>query len=192
MCLSPDGRTLTASTGKGLYTWDIASGHTLSVHEDIKLGPTALSPDGTLLVTGRPMQVLQPPDDHALCTVTSANNPLAAVFSPDGQILAIAQVDQTVLLWNTRSRQDVVTLKGHKDRLLALSFHPDGRTLASGSQDGKAILWDTATGTATKTFDGGNSVAALAFSPSGKTLAAGLGGGSSSSSNDTVRLWPVP
>ncbi|SPE62970.1 Serine/threonine-protein kinase AfsK [Streptomyces netropsis] len=192
MSLSPDGRTLAASTSKGLYVWDVVSGRTLDVHEDSKSGPTAFSPDGKLLISGYPLQVRQMPGGRTLAALDEGTTSREALFSPDGQILAIAQLDDTVRLWNTSSRQDVVTLKGHKARIQALAFHPGGRTLASADQGGTVRLWDTATATVTTTFTSHNSIAAVAFSPDGKTLAAGLNGGTSYSTHDTVRLWKLP
>nr|WTB36220.1 hypothetical protein OG781_27175 [Streptomyces sp. NBC_00830] len=129
---------------------------------------------------------------RTLATIEGTNNSSDAVFSPDGQILAIAQVDETVRLWNTTSRQEIVTLKGHKNTVHKVAFHPSGSMLASVDGDGIARLWDTATGKATATFKGPNSMEAVAFSPDGKTLAVGLNGGTTYSSHDTVRVWPVP
>ncbi|GGR09467.1 WD40 repeat domain-containing serine/threonine protein kinase [Streptomyces netropsis] len=192
MSLSPDGRTLAASTAKGLYVWDVGSGRTLDIHEDCKSGPAVFSPDGKLLVSGYPLQVRQMPDGRMLYTLDEIINPREAVFSPDGQILAVVQQSNTVRLWNTSSRQDVVALKGHRNQVHALAFHPGGRTLATADQSGSVRLWDTATGATTATFTSPSSIEAVAFSPDGKTLAAGLNGGTSYSTHDTVRLWAVP
>ncbi|MCJ0871085.1 WD40 repeat domain-containing serine/threonine protein kinase [Streptomyces sp. AP-93] len=184
--LSPDGKTVAASGREGLYVWDVPSGRAGAVNEDAKGGPAAFSPDGRLLAAGFPVQVRRMPADQLLATVAGGQNKDArlAVFSPDGQILAIAQVDYTVRLWNAGSRQDVASLDRHGAEILALAFHPGGRLLASADSDGKAFLWDTASGSAAATFTGGSAIDAVAFSPDGKTLAAGLHGG-------TVRLWPV-
>ncbi|MEU2868106.1 protein kinase [Streptomyces olivoreticuli] len=185
--LSPDGRTLAASSAKGLYVWDVPSGRTLAVHEDSKIGPTAFSPDGTLLAAGDPFQLRQMPADQVVTTVGDGKRSFwkLAVFSPDGQILAAVQTGGTVLLWNAGTRKDMAVLDRHKEAIQALAFHPGSRILASADKDGTALLWDTASGSATATFTGGSAIQQVAFSPDGKTLAAGLEGG-------TVRLWAVP
>lgn len=192
LALSPDGETLVASLSEGLYVWDLASGRELDVIEGEDSGPLAFSPDGKLLVSAFPLKLWEMPSRRALVTIDEYTSHRIAVFSPDSQLLAIAQLDGTIRLWNAATRQDVVTLKGHKDWVNALAFHPSGRTLASAGRDGTARLWDTATGKSTATFTCPNSLETVAFSPDGKTLAAGLSSGSSATEKDTVRLFAVP
>ncbi|MFI1851458.1 WD40 repeat domain-containing serine/threonine protein kinase [Streptomyces sp. NPDC020480] len=192
LALSPDGETLVAGLSEGLYVWDLASGRQLDIIEGQYSGPLAFSPDGKLLVSAFPLKLWEMPSRRALVTIDEHTSHRIAVFSPDNQLLAIAQLDGTIRLWNAATRQDVVTLKGHKDWVNALAFHPSGRTLASAGRDETARLWDTATGKPTATFTCPNSLEAVAFSPDGKTLAAGLGSGSSPGTKDTVRLFAVP
>ncbi|GAA2154814.1 hypothetical protein GCM10009760_54090 [Kitasatospora kazusensis] len=184
--LSPDGRTLAASSPKGLYVWEVPSGRTLAVHEDSKSGPTAFGPDGGLLAAGDPLQLRRLLADQVVTTVAVGPQKASklAEFSPDGQLLAVVLVDYTVLLWNAATHQAIATLDRHKAAIQALAFHPGSRLLASADQDGTALLWDTASGSATTAFTGHGPVQALAFSPDGKTLAVGVRSGS-------VHLWPV-
>ncbi|MDT0449386.1 WD40 repeat domain-containing serine/threonine protein kinase [Streptomyces hesseae] len=191
MDVSPDGRTLVASTGQGLYLWDVPSGRRLAVHDDVKNGPTAFSSDGKTVATGSPVQLRQMPDDRTLLTIDGTGGGRDAVFSPDGQLLAAVN-GGSVLLWNTASRQEVTTLKGDGELIHAIAFHPGGRILASGAMGGKVVVWDTTSGQVTTTFDAHVSVTALAFSPDGKALAVGLSHGAGSGGRDTVRIWPVP
>ncbi|MEU1821089.1 MULTISPECIES: WD40 repeat domain-containing serine/threonine protein kinase [Streptomyces] len=191
MSQSADGRTLAASTPKGQYVWDVASGRGLAVHEDVKGGAAAFSPDGKLLAGGSPVQVRRMPDDQVLLTIDDSAGANKAVFSPDGQILAMTDTLTSIRLWNAASRQDIVTLKGHEDIIQTLAFHPAGRFLASADMKGKLVLWDTTSGTPSATYKASGWIQSLAFSPDGKTLAAGLFGGSSPSASDTVRLWPM-
>ncbi|MFE1554332.1 WD40 repeat domain-containing protein, partial [Streptomyces sp. NPDC058734] len=188
--LSPDGKTLAASSGRGLYLWDTGTGSRLALHQDVKNGPAAYSPDGTMLLAGSPVQLRKGSADTVLATPGAlfANS---AVFSPDGQLLAFGDQGDGVRLWNTATRQDVTTLAGHGSPVQAVAFHPDGRRLASGDRDGKVIVWSTASGTSTATFEPGASVEALAFSPDGKTLAAGCSSGTSVGGTDTVWLWDL-
>ncbi|MCX5192369.1 protein kinase [Streptomyces sp. NBC_00249] len=188
--LSPDGKTLAASSGRGLYLWDTGSASRLALLQDVKNGPALYSPDGAMLLAGSPVQLRKGSADAVLATL-DATVATGAVFSPDGQLLAFGDQGDGVRLWNTATRQDVATLEGHDSPVQAVAFHPDGTTLASGDRDGKVIVWSTVSGTSTATYEPGASVEALAFSPDGKSLAAGCSGGTSVGSNDTVWLWQV-
>ena len=48
-------------------------------------------------------------------------------------------------LWDVESGLEVLTLRGHPDRIYALAFSADGRFLASASRDGTAKVWDATT-----------------------------------------------
>ena len=41
--------------------------------------------------------------------------------------------DQTVKVWDATSGQEMLTLKGHTDRVRSVAFSPDGKRLASAS-----------------------------------------------------------
>ncbi|MFE2308660.1 WD40 repeat domain-containing serine/threonine protein kinase [Streptomyces sp. NPDC059411] len=187
VALSPDNGALAGTSRKGVYVWSLPSGRAHAFREDVTRGPAAFAPDGGLLAIGAPVEVRQMPADQVVANLAGEQNDFSnlAVFSPDGQILAVTQTDHKVRLWNTASRQDIAALDRHGTQIEALAFHPGGRIMASADGDGKAYLWDTASGSTTAEFDGGSRIEALAFSPDGKTLAAGIRDGA-------IRLWNVP
>jgi WD40 repeat protein/tRNA A-37 threonylcarbamoyl transferase component Bud32 len=110
-------------------------------------------------------------------------------FSPDGTRLATALGEDTARIWSARSGQQLLTLKGHEDRVVAIAYSPDGTLIATASLDGTVRTWDAGNGNPLRTFPMGggkeNTVASVAFSPDGHQLAeAGAGG-------PEVSIWDV-
>jgi N-acyl-D-aspartate/D-glutamate deacylase len=107
----------------------------------------------------------------------------AAVFAPDGQVLATAGLDGAVKLVNVADRRTLHTLAAGKDGAYALTFAPDGKLLASAGGDGLVRLWDPAAGREVRQLKGHKgTVSAVAFSRDGKVLASG-------GYDKTIRLW---
>ena len=117
----------------------------------------------------------------------------AVAFSPGGRLLASADADGTVRLWNLATGHPVgAPLRGtsNPNGVRAVAFSPGGRLLASAGADGTVRLWNLATGhpvgaplRATRARWGlRGGVRGVAFSPDGKLLASADGDG-------TVRLW---
>ena len=114
---------------------------------------------------------------------------LKVTFSPSGRLLASADADGTVRLWNPATGQPVGTPlqtgSGPSGGVQAVAFSPDGKLLASADGDGTVRLWNPATGQpvgAPLHASARNGVRAVAFSPDGKLLA-------SADADGTVRLW---
>jgi WD40 repeat protein/transcriptional regulator with XRE-family HTH domain len=117
----------------------------------------------------------------------------AVAFSPGGRLLASADGDGTVRLWNLATGHPVgapLRATSNPNGVRAVAFSPVGRLLASANADGTVRLWNLAdrhpVGTTLRAtrapwgLRGG--VRGVAFSPDGKLLASADGDG-------TVRLW---
>jgi WD40 repeat protein len=63
------------------------------------------------------------------------------VFSPDGSRLASASDDQTICLWDVRSRKLITRIGTHSSPVLSLAFSPDGQQIISGEQDHSVRLY---------------------------------------------------
>src|SRR6187200_1550308 len=66
-------------------------------------------------------------------------------YSPDGKTLASGSEDETIKLWDVKTKKEQATLKGHAAGVWSVTYSPDGKTLASGSKDGTIKLWDVKT-----------------------------------------------
>lgn len=110
-------------------------------------------------------------------------------FSSDGQTLASASEDRTVILWNPYTGKNKFTLKGHTKGAISIAFAPDNSMLASGSNDGTVQLWNAKTGKQihilkrnSKTISYRDAVYSVAFSPDNRMLI-------SLTDDGTIRLW---
>ena len=65
-------------------------------------------------------------------------------FSPDGQRIASAGLDQSVRIWNADSGDLTEMLTGHTERVYSIAFSPDGQRIVTGSADKTIRMWDLA------------------------------------------------
>jgi WD40 repeat protein len=105
-------------------------------------------------------------------------------FSPTGKVLALANSDQTIQLWDTGAWQPIgQPIEAQDQRTHVLVFSPDGKVLATGGADNLVHLWDATTG---KPIGGALTAASivecLSFSPDGKWLAA-------AGADDRLAVW---
>ncbi len=101
-------------------------------------------------------------------------------FSPDGARFASASGDNTARVWDARSGQELLILKGHTSAVTSVVFSPDGRRIATGcggdyytdSMDNTARVWDARSGQELFTLKGHTSaVTSVVFSPDGRRIA---------------------
>ena len=98
-------------------------------------------------------------------------------FSLDGERLASASEDNSILLWEVDgSDEPIAKLKGHTGSVNSVSFSPDGTLLASGGADGTVRLWDLTIDAQTAEFDwhtDPNKLNPIGFSQDGNLLITG-------------------
>jgi WD40 repeat protein len=74
--------------------------------------------------------------------VGGSETPFAAVFSPDGRVLAANPSGSTVRLWDVVTGKELAAYRGHQGGVVSLLFSADGKRLISGSRDGTVLVWD--------------------------------------------------
>jgi WD40 repeat protein len=95
-------------------------------------------------------------------------------FSPDGQILAVANLDNTITFRNAKDLKPLGSpLIGSKEESRKIAFNPNGEILLSRSFDNTIILWDLKTHHPLGPPLQGqpNTINRFAFSPDGQILA---------------------
>jgi WD40 repeat protein len=191
LCLSRDTHLLVAGCDDNtVRIWSVGSGSlTTTLHGFAgRNGAVAISDDGQLLAfsssTQHAIEIrrLDKPHEASTCLFGHTAPLRALAFSRDG-ILASAGLDNTVILWDTRTGERIATLLGHTEGILALAFSEDGKLLASGGSDDSVRVWQVPSGESMLTLQGHTGVVTcLAFLGSSPILASGSG-------DRSIRLW---
>jgi WD40 repeat protein len=187
----PGGRLLAVTETGKVQRWDLDGcrelpGADAAAEELVRRKALALGPGGKRLATLGPdgVCVWDTDESRSLFSFPCLNRgeALAAAFSPDGAILAVAGSEKerdhrlgVVRFWDLATGQEARSpLLGHRDRVTAVAYAADGRTLATGHPDGMVKLWDLAGGEEKVTFRvrGGGLVLCVAFDADDSTLGA--------------------
>jgi WD40 repeat protein len=115
------------------------------------------------------------------------NNVLSAVFSPDGERIVTASLDNTARVWTLMGGSlSSITLRGHTDAVIKAVFSPDGRRIVTASRDNTARVWTLADGRWSSVVLEGHSapVFSAVFSQDGQRIV-------TASLDSTARVWTL-
>ncbi|WP_143268727.1 NB-ARC domain-containing protein [Amycolatopsis vastitatis] len=120
-----------------------------------QVSASALSPDGSWLAVAVNDGIrLWEPESGRLIRLVDApdidDDVLA--LSPDGKVLASADDEGTIRLWDTGTWRTTSVLRGHSTWLSSLAFSADGEKLFTLDSDGNVFTWDLPTGVKTGGF----------------------------------------
>ena len=148
-----------------------------------RVATTALTtprPSGERFLQARPALV-------ATLAGPNARVVYAVEFSPDGDVLAAADGNGRVFLWDVVSGELADSFADPDSQgVLGVAFDSDSELLAAADGNGRVFLWDVVSGELARTFGKRRSpgVNAVAFGLGGDVLAV-------ASSNGRVFLWDV-
>ena len=192
LAFSPDGKLVaSASQDETIKLWDVGTGKVLRALKD-EGRALAFFPDGKTLIAGVGNEDKGDEIMHLWDVETGERKAVwkgptalfeALVFSPDGKLLATADMDKTVRIWDAQTRELKRTFTGY-DYTSSVAFSPDGKLVAAGFHSADILVWDVETGERKQALEGAafGEIRALAYTHDGSTLV-------SAGHDPTIKLW---
>jgi serine/threonine protein kinase/WD40 repeat protein len=165
--IDPNGRWLVFAPpkGDGLSVWDLEQGREVK-RLPLAFKPACLcpAPDGRRLAVSEvdtkspQLKILDLESGHELASWDRqvGDNDNCMSWSADGRLLAIANLDSRVYVWDVPRGQLASVLQGHTAAVITCRFAHAGYLLATTSWDGTTRLWDAVSGEALTTAPGGD------------------------------------
>ena len=157
-------------------------------HYPCSVDKVAISPDGTKVFSGSKsydgkMRLWDVKTREQLWVQQEDTDEITgAVFSPNGQSIAIGGLGGSVMIWDasTGKRLRVILIEDGVD---SVAFSPDGGLMAVGEDHGLIRLWSTQDWCLVRSLKTEDMIEGIAFSPDGRMLAA--------ATFEQVQLWDV-
>jgi WD40 repeat protein len=161
--IRPDGKQLAVATyhyGKdkkkgAILVFQVETGK--QVHQIPRSGSShwgwvGYSSDGKYLVgsapgSGKKIRVFRATDFKPVGDLKGADTHIHGLaLAPDRNLVAVAQSDRTVRLWDIQTGKQVRNFGACPSRSVVVAFSPDGKLVAAGGGYGMARIWQRQTG----------------------------------------------
>ena len=166
VAFTPDGKALvSAGYDATLRIWPLREGAApLVATLPAPLNAVTTAPDGEIIAAGADGKVyfLSPAGERRDALELSATPVIALALSQDGERLAAASIDGSVVVIDRKARALGPALSGPGLPVWSMAFLPDNRTLLTGGGDRMIRRWDCATGDPIGAGASGGSVDPLA------------------------------
>lgn len=196
VAFSPDGNTLVSGSGENILKWALEpTPHIIYTGHQNSINDFALSPDGELIATASGGATgthdntvrLWNTNDEQVALIDAHRGPVTSVaFGPNQRLLATTSADQTAVIWNYDSLEniEVVHVLRHDALVWRAVFSPNGTRIATSTETGLITLWDVESGQIIGEPSQAHpaDIFALTFSPDGTLLASG-------GSDNMIHLW---
>ncbi len=187
IAFSPNAKLLLASGGRGAASgrvalWDVLTGKRLATpgQEYDSILSADIRNDQSQVAFGGPTRLVKlvtPAGELQHKLKKHTDWVTAVAFSPNGKVLATADRNGGVILWDPDNGQELFMLTGHKSSITALSWRDDSKLLASASEDGSVKLWEPQEGKQIKSWNAHPpGVLCVSYSHEGRLVTCGRDG----------------
>lgn len=186
LAFSPDGGLLAVGTNVGVYVYDAHTlGDVLFVASENPIFALGFSPDGKTLaagMTGRSELILIDIASGEFETIPSGHieniGICGVTYSADGSLLASSSYDDTVVVLDAATGEELYVVPGNGNVFNTTAFSPDGETLATAQDRGTLVFYDAHEGDLLRRMDGRELEGEIgsygvAFTPDGARVASG-------------------
>lgn len=178
---------LTASADGTVQVWDWRSQNeilTIEISEN-DIYHACFSPDGRFIAAGGQVGLVGLWETNSGQPVRYFKGHTRAItslhFNRSGNRLITTSGDNTSMVWDVATGNNILTLRGHSFN--SAVFSPEDKYILSGNEAGKVILWNASDGQEVNTFNhAGSDVYSVAFSVDGKHFASG-------GENTVAKIW---
>ncbi len=190
---SRSGSLLLAGGGRGSYAgkvvvFDVNTGERVfEVGDELDVVLAAdINEDHTQIALGGPSRVVRiysTIDGSVLHEIRKHTEWIYALeFSPDGVLLATADRNGGMFVWESETAREYQNLKGHGGAITDISWRLDSNMLASASEDSTVRLWEMNGGKQVKSWGAhGGGTLSVRYTHDGRIVSAGR--------DKTVKIW---